>query len=121
MDKRYCRACGTELEVKSYIYTTTIFGEKSGDSRASGSGLAHAFEQRRTFLPLGARYILFAFGLYSGYPDAKVIARLKEICCSYAVILREEPKVERERGKERWVYNFDNSVSELIKYLRNLS
>ncbi len=109
------------VEVKSYIHTPTIFGEKSGSSRVSESGLAYTFEQRRTFLPSGARYILFTFGLYSGYSDAEVIARLKEVCHSYAVILREEPKIERKTGKDRWVYNFDSSVSRLIEWLRNLS
>ncbi|GAI76064.1 unnamed protein product [marine sediment metagenome] len=109
------------LEVKSYIHTPAIFGEKSGGSRDSRSGLAYAFEQRKTFLPSGARYILFAFGLYSGYSDVKVITRLKKVCHSYAVVLREEPKIERQRGKEHWEYNFDNSISRLIEWLRNLS
>jgi len=48
-------------------------------------------------------------------------AKCKEVCHSYAIVLRWEPKIERNRGKEPAVYNFDNSVSRLIKWLRNLS
>ncbi len=109
------------LEVKSYIHTPAIFGEKSGGSRDSRSGLASDFKRRRNFLPSGARYILFAFELSSGKTDAEVRKRLKKICDSYAIVLREEPKIERQKGKERWEYNFDNSVSGLIEWLRNLS
>ncbi len=109
------------LEVKSWIDTTDIFGEKKGSSRNPNSGLAYAFERRRDFLPSGAKYILFTFELYSALPDVEVLKRLKEICDSYAIVIREEPKIERQKGKERWAYNFDNSVSRLIEWLRNLS
>ena len=109
------------LEVKSWIDTPHIFGAKSGKSRDSSSGLAYDFERRTDFLPSGAKYILFTFELHSAYPDAQVIKRFKEICDSYAIILRKEPVIERKRGKEDWVYNFDNSVSRLIEWLRNLS
>jgi len=110
------------VEVKSYIYTTTIFGaKKEGDSRESSSGLVSDFKRRRNFLPSGARYILFAFELSSGKTDAEVRKRLKEACDSYAVIVRWEPKIEQKRGKEPAFYNFDSSVSRLIEWLRNLS
>ncbi len=109
------------FEIKSWIDQGTIFGRKGQDIRNPKSGLAFAFEQRKRFLPTGARYILFAFALSSSSLDTQVIERLKEICDSYAVILRWEPKIEQNRGKEPAIYNFDNSVSELIKWLRNLS
>ena len=109
------------LEVKSWIDTPNIFGAKSGKSRNSSSGLAYDFKRRTDFLPSGAKYILFTFELHSAYPDAQVIKRLKEICDFHAVILRREPMIERERGKEPWLYNFDNSVARLIEWLRNLS
>jgi len=109
------------LEIKSWIDSPAIFGEKSGDSRNPESGLACDFKRRRDFLPSKAKYILFTFELYSALPDAEVLKRLKEICDFYAVVSREEPKIERQKGKDRWVYNFDNSVSRLMKWLRNLS
>ena len=109
------------VEVKSWIDTPYIFGEKSGSSRDANTGLAYDFGRRRDFLPSGARYILFTFELHSAYSDAEVIKRLEGLCDSYAIVVRREPKIERERGKENWEYNFDNSVSWLIKWLRNLS
>ena len=69
----------------------------------------------REFSPLEANYILFAFALSSASTDGEIIGRLKEICDSYAVILRWEPKIEQNRRKKPEVYNFDNSISELIK------
>lgn len=109
------------VEVKSWIDTTDIFGAKSGSSRDPNSGLAYDFDRRKGFVPPGAEYILFTFELHSAYPDAEVLKRLKQICDSYAIVIRREPLVERKEGKESWVYNFDNSVSKLIKWLRNLS
>lgn len=109
------------VEVKSWIDTTAIFREKSGGSRDSNSGLASDFQRRRDFLPSGARYILFAFELYSASADAEVIERLKEVCHSYAIISRWTPKKEQKEGKEPWVYNFHSSVSRLIEWLRNLN
>ena len=109
------------VEVKSWIDTPYIFGEKSGSSRDANTGLAYDFVRRRDFLPSGARYILFTFELHSAYSNAEVIRRLKGLCDSYAIVVRREPKIERERGKENWEYNFDNSVSWLIEWLRNLS
>jgi len=109
------------FEIKSWIDQGTIFGRKSQGVRNPNSGLAFAFEQRKGFLPTGARYILFAFSLSSSSPDAQVLERLKKICDSYAVVLRWEPKVEVNRGKEPAIYNFDNSVSWLIGWLRNIN
>ena len=113
------------FEIKAWIDQGTIFGRKikGTKDRNPKSGLASAFNRRKDFLPTGAKYILFAFALSSSAADAKVIERLRdeEICHSYAIVLRWEPKIERNRGKEPAVYNFDNSVSRLIKWLRNLS
>ncbi len=109
------------FEIKAYIDQTDIFGSKSGSTRNPNSGLALAFNKRKDFRPVAASYILFSFALHSGSTDAEVIKRLKEICDSYAIVLRWEPKIEQERGKEPAVYNFDNSVSRLIEWLRNLS
>ncbi len=110
------------VEVKSDINITNLFGElKSGKSRDPNTYLADDFGRRRGFLPSGARYILFAFELKVDLTDTKVIERLREVCESYAIVLRHKPKIEWETGKENWEYNFDNSVSELIRWLRNLS
>ena len=108
------------LEIKSYVYTPTIFGDvknKEAGTRDLDSGLAYDFERRRDFLPPDGKYILFAFDLSSGSTDDEIIKRLNEICDFYAVILRWEPKKEQKPN----IYNFDNSVSRLIKWLRNLS
>ena len=109
------------LEVKSYIDTTDIFGAKSGSSRNPNSGLAYDFKRKKSFLPSEAKYILFAFDLFSAKSDDEVLERLNEICDSYAIVLRWEPKIEQKRGKEPAIYNFGNSVSRLIEWLRNLS
>ena len=109
------------VEVKSWIDTPYLFGERSGSSRDASTGLAYDFGRRKDFLPLGAKCILFTFELHSAYPDAEVLKRLEKICDSYAIVIRREPKIERERGKENWEYNFDNSVSRLIEWLRSLS
>ena len=110
------------IEVKSWIGTTKIFGERSGGSRDLNSGLASDFQRRQCFLPSGARYILFAFELgTTSLSDIKVIGRLKKVCHSYAIISQPTPKSEQKKGEEPYIYNFDNSVSRLIEWLRNLS
>jgi len=112
------------FEIKAWIDQSLIFGRKSKDgTRKADSGLASAYQKRKHFLPAGARYILFAFSLSSSSKDTEVLKRLseKQICDSYAIVLRWEPKVEQVRGKEIVVYNFDDSVSRLIEWLRNLS
>ena len=110
------------VEIKAWIDQGTIFGRKSKalKDRDIKSGLASVFRYRKEFLPAEAKYILFAFALSSSSPDAQVIERLKEVCDSYAIVLRWEPRIEQKKRKEPAVYNFDNSVSELIKWLRNL-
>lgn len=116
------------VEIKSYIDQTDIFGRKikGTKDRNPKSGLASAFKRRKDFLPAEAKHILFAFALSSSSTDAQVIERLNEnkieikICDIYTIVLRWEPKIERKRGVESH-YNFDNSVSRLIKWLRNLS
>ena len=111
------------FEIKAFIDQGTILGRKikgTKEDRNPKSGLASAFKRRENFLPAEAKYILFAFGLSSSSNDNEVIERLKKICDIYAIVLRWEPKIERKRGVESH-YNFDNSISELIKWLRNLS
>ena len=111
------------FEIKAFIDQGTIFGRKikgTKEDRNPKSGLVSAFKRRENFLPAEAKYILFAFGLSSSSNDNEVIERLKKVCDIYAIILRWEPKIERKRGIESH-YNFDNSVSRLIKWLRNLS
>jgi len=108
------------FEIKAWIDQGTIFGRKTRGGRKPDTGLISIFRHRKHFLPAGARYILFAFSLSSSSPDAQVIERLKEVCDSYAIVLRWEPKIEQKRGVESH-YNFDSSVSRLIKWLRNLS
>jgi len=107
------------FEIKAWIDQGTIFGRKiqGTRNRNSNSGLASALKRRKCFLPAGARYTLFAFSLSSSSTDTQVIERLKEICDSYAIVLRWEPKREHKPN----IYNFDNSVSWLIQWLRNLS
>jgi len=106
------------FEVKAFIDQGTIFGRKikGAKDRNPKSGLASAFNRREKFLPAEAKYILFAFGLSSSSNDNELVERLNEICDSYAVILRYEPKKEHKPN----IYNFDNSVSRLIEWLRNL-
>jgi len=110
------------FEIKSWIGQGDIFGRKikGTKDRKPNSGLAYGFKQRRIILSAEAKCILFAFSLRSRSPDAEVIERLNEICDSYgsyAVILRWEPKKEQKPN----IYNFDNSVSRLIEWLRNLN
>ncbi|MCL0094434.1 hypothetical protein M1N58_00850 [Dehalococcoidales bacterium] len=99
------------FEIKSYLDAANIFG----------NNLASGYRRKKDFLPTGTRYILFAFDLFTGKSDDEVLERLNEVCDSYAIVLRWEPRIELRRGKENWVYNFDNSVSRLIEWLRNLS
>jgi len=105
------------FEIKSWIDQPLIFGAKRQGTRNPNSHLAYGFKQMRNFLPAEAKYILFAFGLSSSSNDNEVIKRLKKICDIYAIILRWEPKKWHKPN----IYNFDSSVSRLIKWLRNLS
>ena len=111
------------VEIKGQIQRTEIFGRKikGTKDRNPNSGLAYAFERRKDFLPEEAKYILVAFHLFSSSSDAEVIKRLKGVCDSYAVMIRWTPKKKQKEGEQRHNYNFDNSVSKLIEWLRNLS
>ena len=111
------------FEIKAWIDQGNIFGGKirGTNNRNPNTGLALAFSRRKGFLPLTGKYILFAFDLHSASEDTEVIKRLKKICDFYAIVLRWEPKIERDRGKEPAIYNFDESISRLIEWLRNLS
>ena len=104
------------FEIKAWIDQPAIFGTRSQGTRNPNSGLALAFEQRGKFLPADAKYILFAFSLSSSSPNAQVIERLNKICDLYAIVLRWQTR----KGGETTAYNFDNSVSRLIEWLRNL-
>ena len=108
------------VEVKTYTHTPGIFGEQDGGTRDPSTGLAYAYDQRKSFLPPRAKYILFTFGLYSGHSDTEVVERLTEISDMYAVVYREESPAERRARKDPHVFNFDHSVSRLIEWLRNL-
>ena len=108
------------VEIKTYIDQTSIFGALRGKTRDQNTGLASHYIQSKNFLPSKAKYILFAFDLWSSSNDAEVIERLKEISDLYAIIRRFEPKAELKAGKKREVPNFDGSVSRLIKWLRSL-
>jgi len=117
VDKEQVKAI---FEIKTSIDQPLLFGVKRQGIRKPDSRLAYGFKRRRDFLPSGAKCILFAFSLFSSSTDDKVIERLNRICDyygSYGVILRWEPKREKKPN----IYNFDNSVSRLIEYLRNLS
>ena len=109
------------IEIKSYIDHTDIFGSKSGNTRNPDSGLAADFKQRNNFLPTDAISILFTFELHSSSSDDEVLQRLRQICDRFAAVIRREPLIERRRGKEPRRTNFNDSVSELIEWLRNLS
>lgn len=109
------------FEIKTWIGQDDIFGVKRGGTRNPDTALASDFQRKKDFLPKGAKYILFAFELHSSSSDREVSERLMKISDSYAVIIRREPRVERKAGKEPRHINFDNSVSRLIEWLRNLS
>ena len=109
------------VEIKGHIQRTEIFGRKSESTINPNTGLADDFRRRKDFLPEEAKYILLAFHLFSSSSDAEVIKRLKGVCDSYAVMIRWTPKKKQKEGEQRHNYNFDNSVSRLIEWLRNLS
>ena len=111
------------VEVKSLIATTDIFGEKDKGSgkREPKTGLFKAFEERRKFLDEPtAKYILFAFELEAKKQNIEIIDRLKQISNMYAIVSRKEMGKPWE-SMDSYDFDFDNSVSELIKWLRNLS
>ena len=109
------------FEIKSWIGQDNIFGVKNGSARNPHTGLAAQFKRRKAFLPARAKYILFTFELHSSSTDLEVVQRLNKICDFYAVVIRREPKTERQRGKQGRVINFEGSISRLIEWLRQLS
>lgn len=110
------------LEIKSWIGTPDIFGDKDKQSgeRNSLSGLFKTLKDRRPFIQPTAKYILFAFALGSDEQNDKVINRLKQISDMYAIVGRKKIGHGWESDND-FDFNFDESVSGLIKYLRNLS
>ena len=109
------------FEIKSTITQSDIFGSRSKGVRNPNTGLAYEFNQRKDFLHAEGRYVLFAFELHSGSRDLEVRERLRKICDSYGIVIRREPRIERNAGKEGRVTNFDGSIGGLIEWLRNLS
>ncbi len=109
------------IEVKSYVNITSLFGEIDKDSRDPNTGLAYGFHKRKDFLSPEAKYVLFAFELGMDKSKEGIIQRLNDVCDSYAIALRYNTKAERANGKERYSYNFNNSLSSFIEWLRSLS
>jgi len=109
------------LEIKSWIGTADIFGDinKKSGNRDPSSQLFSKFEDRRDFIQPTAKYILFAFALGSNEQNDKVINRLEHICDMYAIVGRKKIGHPWKNDND-FEFNFKESVSELIKYLRNL-
>jgi len=109
------------LEIKSWVGTADIFGDinKKSGNRDPSSQLFSKFEDRRDFIQPTAKYILFAFALGSNEQNDKVINRLEHICDMYAIVGRK--KIGHPwKSDNDFEFNFKESVSGLIKYLRNL-
>jgi len=99
------------LEIKSWIGTNDIFEDEE---------LLKASEDRRRFIQATAKYILFAFALESSRQDDEVDNRLRQISNMY-VIVGKKKIGESWKSDANLEFNFKESVSGLIKYLRNLS
>jgi hypothetical protein len=116
------------LEVKGWIAENDIFGRKVSEDetaiavrgRNPRTGLFEHYDKVKKFLLPKAPYILFTFILGSASSDNDVINRLKQISDMYAVISRNVPRNQRKILQRDRIYNFDNSVSKLIEWLRNL-
>jgi len=110
------------VEIKSVITQTDIFGSKRKNSRErdSDSGLYAQIHRIKPFLPNNALSIIFTFELHSGASDKEVIERLGQISDRFAAVIRREPLFERKKGKPGRVSDFNDSVSDLIKWLRML-
>ena len=110
------------LEIKSWIGTADIFGDmnKKTGNRDPNSRLFSKFKDRRDFIRPTAKYILFVFVLGSNEQDYKVINRLEHICNIYAIVGRKMIGYTW-KGDYDFNFDFDGSISELIKYLRGLS
>ena len=109
------------LEIKSWIGTADIFGDmnKKTGNRDPNSRLFSKFKERRDFIRPTAKYILFAFVLGSNEQDYKVTNRVKHICDMYAIVGRKKIGYAW-KGDYDFKFDFDGSISELIRYLRGL-
>ena len=116
------------VETKSFIDKPSIFGVKATKKskvvvagRDRETGLAVIYKKRKPFLPEKAPYILFTFDISCDALDNDIINRLKQISDMYVVVGRSISRKQRRHGEEEDTkYNFDHSVSRLIKWLRNL-
>ena len=101
------------FEIKSWIAKNDIFGQKKkGNTRNAATGLYDCYIQRKKFLPPSSPYILFTFDVSCKEKDHILVKRLKQISDMHAI-------VARENGRET-VYDFDDSISRLIDWLRRL-
>jgi hypothetical protein len=110
------------LEIKCCIGTPDIFGYKDKESgdRDSSSGLFKTFKDRKPFINPTAKYILFAFALSSDEQNDEVIGRLKQVSNMYSIVGRKKIR-QGWKSDNDFDFNFDESISALIKYLRKLS
>ena len=102
---------GAIFEVKSWIGTTNIFEDEE---------LFKASEDRRRFIQPTAKYILFAFALESNRQDDEVDNRLRQISNMYVIVGKKKIGQSWESDADL-EFNFKESVSRLIEWLRNLS
>jgi len=111
------------LEIKSWVAENDIFGSKTKRGpRNPNTGLIEDYKGKKRFLPSKAPYILFVFSLHSGSSSTNVIKRLLKVCDMHAIVSRRVPRIERSHTiKEEKIYNFNDSISRLIEWLRNLS
>jgi len=106
------------LEIKSWISQPDIFGKKTTKGRDIDSGLITEYKRRKKYLPAASPYILFVFSLSSSTSDVEVSNRLKQICDMYAIVSRRLPS--KMHSQEEREYNFDDSISHLIDWLKSL-
>jgi len=110
------------LEIKSWIGTADIFGDinKKSGNRDLNSRLSSNFAGRRAYIKPTAKYILFSFVLGTNEKDSKVMERLEHICNMYAIVARRKAGYSW-KSDSGFEFNFNQSISHLIKYLRGLS
>lgn len=116
------------LEVKGWIAENDLFGRIATSKESSiavkgrnpQTGLFEHFSKVKKFLLPEIPYVLFTFSLSSASSDIEVINRLKQISDMHAIISRVVPRHQRKIVQEDTIYNFNESLSELIKWLRNL-
>lgn len=116
------------FEVKGWIAENDIFGRIATPKESAiairgrnpQTGLFEHYSKVKKFLLPEIPYVLFTFSLSSASPDSDVVSRLKQISDMCAIISRVVPRHQRKIIQENTLYNFDHSLSELIKWLRNL-